>query len=213
MEHIPPPTSGTPFLPLCVNLFVRCRRTGISVNGRVEKTSQPVEKVLVELGRKETSATSQPISQRGRRKRTLAINNKYEFLKCLLIKRQKTHFCLLIRENSSSAASLTCLRVPHANRNATAMLSSSFLHRLCLLAGSSSQSPGGARATASAGKGRRPHPRFCSKRLRFWPDAIIRASQLTGQSRRRRKRPIPCHCLPSANNGSTQTLRLFRAFW
>src|SRR5260221_4500921 len=138
MEHISPPTSGTPFLPLCVHLFVRCRRTGILVNGRVEKTSQPVEKVLVELGRKETSATSHQFSQRGRRKRTLAINNKCEFLKCLLIKRQKTHFCLLIRENSSSAASLTCLRVPHANRNATAMLSSSFLHRLCLLAGSSS---------------------------------------------------------------------------
>jgi hypothetical protein len=45
------------------------------------------------------------------------------------------------------------------------------------------QFAGGARATASAGKGRRPHPRFCSKRLRFWPEAIMRASQLT--------RPVP----------------------
>jgi len=34
--------------------------------------AQPVEKVLVELGRKETSATAHPFSQRGRRKRTLA---------------------------------------------------------------------------------------------------------------------------------------------
>src|SRR2546426_9354715 len=67
--------------------------------------------------------------------------------------------------------------------------------------------------TASAGSGRRPHPRFWSKRLRFCPEAVTRASQLTLQSSRKRKRRIPCQSLASANKGSTQTLRLFMAFW
>src|SRR3989440_931422 len=66
---------------------------------------------------------------------------------------------------------------------------------------------------ASTGNGRRPHPRFLSKRLRFCPAAIRRASQLTRQSNRKRKRRRPCQSLASANKGSTQTLRLFIAFW
>src|SRR5437762_12496988 len=61
---------------------------------------------------------------------------------------------------------------------------------------------------ASTGNGRRPHPRFLSKRLRF-PAAIRKASQLTRQSRRKRKRRRPCQSLASANKGSTQTFRLF----
>jgi hypothetical protein len=65
---------------------------------------------------------------------------------------------------------------------------------------------------APAGHGRRPHPRFLSKRLRFCPVALISASQFTRQRRRKRKRLMPCHSLPSANNGSTQTLRLRMAF-
>ena len=56
--------------------------------------------------------------------------------------------------------------------------------------------------------GRRPHPRFLRSRLRFCPAARMSASQLTRQSRRKRKRRIPCQSLPSANNGSTHTLRL-----
>src|SRR6266516_4516043 len=65
---------------------------------------------------------------------------------------------------------------------------------------------------ASAGNGRRPQPRFLSKRFRFCPAAIRNASQLTRQSRRKRKRRMPCHSLASANKGSTHTLRLRRAF-
>src|SRR2546421_1626120 len=38
---------------------------------------------------------------------------------------------------------------------------------------------------ASTGNGRRPHPRFLSKRLRFCPAAIRKASQLTRQSNRK----------------------------
>src|SRR5260370_32620417 len=49
--------------------------------------------------------------------------------------------------------------------------------------------------TASAGNGRRPHPRFLSSRLRFWPVAIRKASMLTRQRSRRRKRPMPCQSL------------------
>src|ERR1700726_4745962 len=66
--------------------------------------------------------------------------------------------------------------------------------------------------TASAGNGRRPHPRFLSSRLRFCPAARIRPSQLTRHSSRKRKRRMPCQSLPSANNGSTHTLRFLRAF-
>src|SRR6266567_4957782 len=65
---------------------------------------------------------------------------------------------------------------------------------------------------ASTGNGRRPHPRFLSNRLRFCPAARIKPSQFTRQRSRKRKRRMPCHCLPSANNGSTQTLRLRYAF-
>ncbi len=64
----------------------------------------------------------------------------------------------------------------------------------------------------SAGNEWRPYPRFLSNRLRFCPAAISKASMLTRQSKRKRKRRIPCHCLASANNGSTQTLRLRYAF-
>src|SRR5436309_3279646 len=66
---------------------------------------------------------------------------------------------------------------------------------------------------ASTGNGRRPHPRFLSKRLRFCPAAIRKASMLTRQSSRKRKRRMPCQSLASANKGSTQTFRLFIAFW
>src|SRR5260221_12342938 len=66
---------------------------------------------------------------------------------------------------------------------------------------------------ASGGNGRRPHPRFLSRRLRFWPAAIRKASQLTRHSSRKRKRRTPCQSLASANKGSTQTFRLFIAFW
>ena len=117
---------------------------------------------------------------------------------------------LLFKEKHLVFGSPTCLRIPHVTK---AMLGQALFHRLCFLDGSGSQLTGSARAAASAGKGRRPHPRFCSKRLRFWPEAIIRASQLTRQSRRKRKHPMLCHCFPSANSGSTQTFRLFRAFW
>src|SRR6266567_6973411 len=65
---------------------------------------------------------------------------------------------------------------------------------------------------ASTGNGRPPHPRFLSNRLRFCPAARISPSQLTRQSRRKRKRRIPCQSLPSANKGSTHTWRLRRAF-
>jgi len=66
---------------------------------------------------------------------------------------------------------------------------------------------------ASDGNGRRPHPRFLSKRLRFCPAAITKASQLTLQSRLKRKRRMPCHSFASANKGSTHTFRLRRALW
>ncbi len=66
--------------------------------------------------------------------------------------------------------------------------------------------------TASAGQGRRPQPRFLSNRLRFCPAAIRKASQLTRQSSRSRKRRMPCQSLASANKGSTQTERLRVAF-
>src|SRR6266852_6254193 len=65
---------------------------------------------------------------------------------------------------------------------------------------------------ASAGNGRRPQPRFLRRRFRFCPAAIRKASQLTRQSHRKRKRRMPCQSLASANNGSTQTLRLRKAF-
>jgi len=77
---------------------------------------------------------------------------------------------------------------------------------------SSGSQLGGTIAAASVGNGRRPHPLFCSNRLRFWPEAVTRASQLTLQSRRKRKRRMPCQSLASANSGSTHTLRLFMAF-
>src|SRR5258708_33745229 len=99
------------------------------------------------------------------------------------------------------------------NRDAVAMLDLWLFRRLVLGKLSASPLAGGARATASAGNGRRPHPRFCNKRLRFCPVAVTRASQVTFWSRRKRKRRIPCHSLASANSGSTQTLRLFMAFW
>jgi len=76
-----------------------------------------------------------------------------------------------------------------------------------------SQLGGGIIAIASVGNGRRPHPRFCRRRLRFCPEAITRASQLTRQSRRKRKRRIPYHCLPSPNSGSIHTFRLLSALW
>ena len=67
--------------------------------------------------------------------------------------------------------------------------------------------------TASAGNGRRPQPRFLSRRLRFCPAAMTWASQLTRQSHRKRKRLMPCQSLASVNKGSTHTFRLFMAFW
>src|SRR6266567_3347795 len=45
------------------------------------------------------------------------------------------------------------------------------------------------------------------------PVAMHKASQLTRRSSRKRKRRRPCQSLASAKRGSTQTLRLFRAFW
>jgi hypothetical protein len=73
---------------------------------------------------------------------------------------------------------------------------------------------GGFITMASVGNGRRPHPRFCRRRLRFWPEAITQASQLTRPVPRvPRKRRIPCHCLPSPNNGSIHAFREFRALW
>ena len=84
---------------------------------------------------------------------------------------------------------------------------------LVLKDASVSRLAGGLIAIASVGNGRRPHPRFCRRRLRFWPEAITNASQLTRQSRRKRKRRIPCHCLPSPNSGSIHTFRLLSALW
>src|SRR6266571_4242376 len=46
--------------------------------------------------------------------------------------------------------------------------------------------------SASVGKGRRPQPRFLSNRLRFCPAAVRKASMLTRQSNRNRKRRMPC---------------------
>src|SRR6266566_4573495 len=66
---------------------------------------------------------------------------------------------------------------------------------------------------ASVGNGRRPHPRFLSNRFRFCPAAIRKASLLTRQRSRKRKRRKPCQSLASANSGSTHTLRLRRALW
>lgn len=65
-----------------------------------------------------------------------------------------------------------------------------------------------AASAAPSGHGRRPQPRFLSSRLRFCPAALISASPFTRQSRRRRKRLMPCQSLPSAKSGSTHTLRL-----
>src|SRR5258708_30021775 len=65
---------------------------------------------------------------------------------------------------------------------------------------------------ASVGKGGRPHPRFLSNRLRFCPAAIRKASMLTRQSNRNRKRRMPCQSLASANSGSTHTFRFRMAF-
>src|SRR5712692_612717 len=65
---------------------------------------------------------------------------------------------------------------------------------------------------ASAGQGRRPHPCFLSRRLRFCPAARMSALQLTRQRSRKRKHLIPCQSLPSAKSGSTHTLRLRKAF-
>src|SRR5437868_4620883 len=65
---------------------------------------------------------------------------------------------------------------------------------------------------ASTGNGRRPHPRFLSKRLRFCPAAIRKDSLLTSQSSRKRKRRRPCQSLASANSGSIHTFRLRMAF-
>ncbi len=97
-------------------------------------------------------------------------------------------------------------------RDATAMLSL-WLFSLSRLAGPSAcELAGGIAATASVGNGRRPQPRFRNKRLRFCPEAVTRASQLTRQSRRKRKRRIPCHSLAEALSGATHTLRLFMAF-
>jgi len=61
---------------------------------------------------------------------------------------------------------------------------------------------------ACAGNGRRPQPRFLRRRFRFCPAAIRKASQLTRQSLRKRKRRMPCQSLASANKGSTHTWRL-----
>jgi hypothetical protein len=92
------------------------------------------------------------------------------------------------------------------------MPSWSLFRWLCPGDTSNSQFPGGARATAYAGKGRHPHPRFCSKRLRLWPETMMRAKPLTQKTRRKRKRSMPLFA-DLANNDSAQTLRLFRAFW
>src|SRR5205807_8489097 len=66
---------------------------------------------------------------------------------------------------------------------------------------------------ASTGNGRRPHPRFLSKRLRFCPAAIRKASQLTRQSRRKRMHRKPCQSLASPDQGSTLTFILFIALF
>ena len=84
---------------------------------------------------------------------------------------------------------------------------------LVLQDASVSRLAGGLIAIASVGNGRRPHPCFCRRRLRFWPEAITKAKPLTRQSRRKRKRRIPCHCLPSPNSGSIHTFRLLSALW
>ncbi len=69
-----------------------------------------------------------------------------------------------------------------------------------------------AASAAPSGHGRRPHRRFLSSRFKFCPAARMSASHLTRQSRRRRKRRMPCQSLPEAYNGSTQPLRLRMAF-
>lgn len=87
-----------------------------------------------------------------------------------------------------------------------------FLLWVFLKNSSTSQLEGGTIAIAWVGNGRRPHPRIWRRRLRFCLEAITSASQLTRQSRRKRNRRIPCHCLPSPKSGSTHTLRLLSAF-
>jgi hypothetical protein len=54
-----------------------------------------------------------------------------------------------------------------------------WLFSMSYLAGPSACTFAGDIATASVGNGRRPHPRFRNKRLRFCPEAVTRASQLT----------------------------------
>ena len=97
------------------------------------------------------------------------------------------------------------LAAPEESEEATAMRSLWLLSMLCVRDPSVCEFAGGTITIASVGNGCRPHPRFCSKRLRFCPEAVTKASQLTRQSRRKRNRCIPCHCLPSPKSGSTQT--------
>src|SRR6266702_6980948 len=97
-------------------------------------------------------------------------------------------------------------------RDATAMPGLWLFSMSCLTGPSACELAGVIAVTPPVGNGRRPQPRFCNKRLRFCPEAVTRASQLTRQSRRKRKRRIPCHSFASPKSGSTHTLRLFMAF-
>jgi len=74
---------------------------------------------------------------------------------------------MVTRENRLSCVSKNVLATSQETRDATATLAL-WLFRTWFL-GNVSPSPltGGIRATASAGNGRRPHPRLWSKRLRF----------------------------------------------
>ena len=72
-----------------------------------------------------------------------------------------------IREKRLIFASKNPLTTPQEAKDATATLALWFFRGTFLGNSSACELSGGIRATAWAGKGRRPHPRFWSKRLRF----------------------------------------------
>jgi hypothetical protein len=56
-------------------LTLRRRRTDISANGRVEQTTQPVEKLVAELKRDQMGMTAQPFSERGKNEQKISLNS------------------------------------------------------------------------------------------------------------------------------------------
>ena len=78
--------------------------------------------------------------------------------------------------------------------------------------GQNARSKSGRIAAHPAGLRGFRHVLSFSNRFMFCPAALSNPSIFTFAKPLSRKRLIPCHCLPSPNNGSTQTWRLRRAF-